>query len=83
MFEINQTKIKGGCQSERKVVTHNSKGDLPLNQWKHQECLFASCDIIEIDTTGHIFIGLVLNEKKWRLEKFAFSYLVEKIELKL
>ena len=24
-FEINQTKIKGGCQSGRKVVTHNSK----------------------------------------------------------
>ena len=29
-FEINQTKIKGGCQSGRKVVTHNSKSDLPL-----------------------------------------------------
>ena len=29
-FEINQTKIKGSCQSERKVVTHNSKSDLPL-----------------------------------------------------
>ena len=29
-FEINQTKIKGGCQSGRKVVTHDSKSDLPL-----------------------------------------------------
>ena len=29
-FEINPTKIKGGCQLERKVVTHNSKSDLPL-----------------------------------------------------
>ena len=29
-FEINLTKIKGGCQSGRKVVTHNSKSDLPL-----------------------------------------------------
>ena len=30
-FEINQTKIKGGCLSGRKVVTHqNSKSDLPL-----------------------------------------------------
>ena len=27
---INRTKIKGGCQSGRKVVTHNSKSDLPL-----------------------------------------------------
>ena len=29
-FETNQTKNKGGCQSERKVVTQNSKSDLPL-----------------------------------------------------
>ena len=29
-FEINQTKIKGGCQQGRKVVTHNSKSDLPI-----------------------------------------------------
>ena len=29
-FEINQTKIKVGCQSGRKVVTRNSKTDLPL-----------------------------------------------------
>ena len=29
-FEINLTKIKGGCQSGRKVVTHNSKNDLLL-----------------------------------------------------
>ena len=29
-FAINRTKIKGGCQSGRKVVTHNSKSDLPL-----------------------------------------------------
>ena len=29
-FEINQTKIKGSCQSSRKVSTHNSKSDLPL-----------------------------------------------------
>ena len=28
--EINRTKIKGGCQSGRKVVPHNSKSDLPL-----------------------------------------------------
>ena len=31
-FEVNRTKIKGGCQSERKVVTHDSKRDLPLDQ---------------------------------------------------
>ena len=29
-FEINRTKIEGGCQSVRKVVPHNSKSDLAL-----------------------------------------------------
>ena len=29
-FDINLTKIKGGYQSGRKVVAHNSKSDLPL-----------------------------------------------------
>ena len=28
--QVNQTKIKGGCQSGRKVVPHDSKSDLPL-----------------------------------------------------
>ena len=27
-FEINQVKIKGGCQWGRNVATHNSKSDL-------------------------------------------------------
>ena len=29
-FEVNQTNIKGGRQSGKKVVPHNSKSDLPL-----------------------------------------------------
>ena len=29
-FDINWTKIKGGCQSGRKMVTHDSKSYLPL-----------------------------------------------------
>ena len=29
-FEINLTKIKDGCHSGRKVVTHYSKSDFPL-----------------------------------------------------
>ena len=32
-FEVNQTKIRGGCQSGRKVVTHNSKSDLLLDAY--------------------------------------------------
>ena len=29
-FKINQKKIKGGCQSGRKVTIHNSNSDFPL-----------------------------------------------------
>ena len=29
-FEINWIKIRDGCQLGRKMVTHNSKSDLPL-----------------------------------------------------
>ena len=29
-FVIKRIKIKGGCQSESKVITHNSKSDWPL-----------------------------------------------------
>ena len=29
-FEIDRTKIKGGCHSGRIAVTNNSKNDLPL-----------------------------------------------------
>ena len=29
-FEMNRTKIRGSCQSGRKVVTHGSKSDLPI-----------------------------------------------------
>ena len=35
-FEINGTKIKGGGQSGRKVVTHNSKSDLTLALYTSQ-----------------------------------------------
>ena len=40
-FDINWTKIKGGCLSGRKVVTHNSK--LPL-----KILAFFSMQIIEV-----------------------------------
>ena len=36
-YEINRTKIKGDCQSGRKVVTHNSKSDLPLVMNKYHK----------------------------------------------
>ena len=48
-FEINRTKIKGGCQSGRKVVTHDSKSDLPL-EWIELPMLQCSCDF-EVNQT--------------------------------
>ena len=41
-FEINQTKIKGGCQSRRKIVTLNSKSDLPLVGLKKRDSSVAA-----------------------------------------
>ena len=39
-FYINRTKMKGGCRSGRKVVTHNSTSDLPLGTvWIIQWCI--------------------------------------------
>ena len=32
-FEIKRTKIKGGCQSEGKVVTHNSKSASKIEKY--------------------------------------------------
>ena len=40
-FEINQKKIKDGCQSGRKVVLRDSKSDLPLVD--SQQCLPVQC----------------------------------------
>ena len=44
-FEIKRLKIKGGCQSGRKVVTHNSKSDLPLSDIKKITFHFKSCSM--------------------------------------
>ena len=46
-FEINLTKVKGGCKSGRKVVTHDSKSDLPqepLRGFSALDCLFGLSD---------------------------------------
>ena len=39
-FEANRTKIKGGCQSVKEIVTHDSKSDLPLAKKKSKFNLF-------------------------------------------
>ena len=64
-FEINQTKIKGGCQSGRKVVLHDFKRYLPLeNQKKNSDIKKSSstryCQVKEQD----IFYGYQQKEQK-------------------
>ena len=59
---MNQTKIKGGCQSGRKVVTHNSKSDLPLGKPSKKDLVMRDyCDLAEgiweiIQTAGTIMM---------------------------
>ena len=58
-FEINQTKIMGGCHSGRKVVTHNSKSDLPLEQvvkchfYLIRHAIFTKKWFLKINNTFH------------------------------
>ena len=50
-FEINQTKIKGSCQSRRKVVTHDSKSDLPLVYILLARWVISTCHFKPVKTT--------------------------------
>ena len=46
-FEMNRTNIRGRCQSDGKVVTHNSNSDLPLQEaWKALEDIEAEKEFI-------------------------------------
>ena len=54
-FEINRTKIKGGCQSGRQVVTDNSKSDLPQDK-----LVFGLCLLTYLINVGAISIVTIL-----------------------
>ena len=63
-FEINRTKIKGGCQPGSKVVTLDSKSDLPLMPFKSlPKVAYVGPDPAPMRSSGH---GL-LNRKHDRL----------------
>ena len=54
-FEINQTKIKASCQSGSKVVTHDSKSDLPLRKKKFEKIFFNySLMVIFVGNVGQL-----------------------------
>ena len=67
-FEINQTKIKGGCQSGRKLVTHNSKSDLPVvylsrRQIQVRNCCVGrlKCIILQKILSLLLFLSMLIN----------------------
>ena len=61
-FEINRTKIKGGCQSGIKAVTHNSKSDLPL-VWVLEVLVSVGYEII--------YNEMVVNKKERFFQKLS------------
>ena len=72
-FEIKRTKIKGSCQSGSKVVTHNSKSDLPLASSKTSTQLTEQTDIFCSSWRGMcvpIYKNLQLprTTKRWQKE---------------
>ena len=86
-FEINQTKIKGGCQSGRKVVTHDSKSDLPLPTRKRQSvktisiCInFITSSFVE-SYTAHSSINFGLS--KLLLRRDTYHIVLKKAILKM
>ena len=65
-FQINWTKIKGGCQSGRKAVAHDSKSDLPLvpaGSVKKLQCV-AVVAWRMMRTTTYLLVCILECEKK-------------------
>ena len=62
-FEINRTKIKGGCQSERKVVPHDSKSI--RKQLTKRDANFGATHVYFVDklwtTPNFVFVSVQTN----------------------
>ena len=74
-LEINRTKIKGDCQSGRKVVTHNSKSDLPLAQLSSSGVVVVwgfMCYTFGIDLS-FVHLQLLCN---WGQKSYAIAWFV-------
>ena len=78
-FEINQTKIKGSCQSGRKVVTHNSKSDLPLvcfkMQWEKWMDKTTSLDLQARSCPNTLFLEFTMSVTSLKQKRRFFSLL--------
>ena len=83
-FEINRTNIKGSCQSGWKVVTHDSKSDLPLIKAKGLDSFAFSSPNPGSNWPSHCAILMKLGMWYWvdhRLMHMLWicSYLASKI----
>ena len=69
-FELNRTKMKGGCQSGRRVVPHDSKSDLPVRKSRMKK--FSTCFLYlssdsEIQTLNNCIMTIA--------KKLTFKYI--------
>ena len=69
-FEIHMTKIKSGCQSGRKVVTHNSMSDLPLDQSFKINVWFTIKNIVQGSKYFHGY-AIFLNQYKQKINDIS------------
>ena len=73
-FQVNRTKIKGGSQSERKVVLHNSKSDLPLLSKKTWYMEYFQPLKKEISGVQELLYPLCTSKSRELLSHYDFSY---------
>ena len=70
MYKKFEIKIKGGCQSGRKGVTHNSKSDLPPNQCK----IYVNCKSIYVKSIQtHVNCKIYVNTCKIYVNQYKID----------
>ena len=77
-----QTKIKGGCQSRRKVVPYDSKSDLPLVVTKPMSSMITFFSSLTSDKTQIstlrtqlvVFLQNVTGKKTRQIIELSFRY---------
>ena len=74
-FEINRTKIKGDCQSGRKVVTHNSKSDLPLIAMVFKSNKYLQTRVKSVTASVCLFDSRS-RKSRWRYQKMSLGKVV-------
>ena len=72
-FEINQTKIKSRCQPRRKVLTNNSKSDLPSTIHKQKKPRYERTFTV-LWTISTQCCSLIIPQRIiWHIDRSAFT----------